>query len=124
MYVHSLIAPYRGLYSFVPSYGFHLAIKEIQTLDGCVLPTSASAIEELYDWSLNFSDHNNPWSIFCDLIGYSQDAYGQALSDSSKYDDFLGYIELCKLANALSLFENHGHSQVCQWIEMMHSSRD
>ena len=105
-------------------YVFHLEKQELQTFDGCVLPALASSIEELYDWSLNFSDHNNPWSIFCDLIGYSQDAYGQALSDSSKYDDFLGYIELCKLANALSLFENHGHHQICQWIEMMHTSRD
>ena len=110
----------------MPSYGFNLAIKELQTLDGCVLPTCASAIEELYDWSLNFESGLNPYCLFLDIIGYSADRYGcYAYShDLKDCGEIFGYKELCLLADALKLFENNGFDAVYSWCELLDNTED
>ena len=110
----------------MPSYGFNLAIKELQTLDGCVLPTCASAVEELYDWSLNFESGLNPYCLFLDIIGYSADRWGiYAYShDLKDCGEVFGYKELCLLADALKIFENNGFEQVYEWCDLLDNSED
>ena len=99
--------------------------EELRPYDGCVLPPQASEIEELHDWSLNYSPLNNPYCIFLDLIGYSEERYGTCVGPSNtKYYEILGYKELCMLANALNIFEDNGYDQVYAWCDALNESED
>ena len=97
-----------------------------QPLPGCKLPQEAAAIEELADWSINFRDAQNPFSIFLDLIGYSVDRYGCYCYtyDLRNCGEVLGYKELCMLADALKVFENHGYWDVYSWIDTLCNDSD
>ena len=103
-----------------------MAIQELQTLDGCRLPTCAAAIEELYDWSLNYNAGRDPYCVYLDLIGYSYETWGcdayippVLTADSGRYSGVLGYKELCLLADALKIFENYGFDQVYDWCSLL-----
>ena len=94
--------------------------EELRPYDGCRLPPPASAIEELHDWSLNYLPGNNPYCVFIDLIGYSEDRYGESVYQApGKYSGVLGYKELCMLADALKVFENNGYDQVYEWCDAL-----
>ena len=101
-----------------------MAIKDLEILPGCRLPACASAIEELYDWSLNFNySQGNPFQIFCDLLGYGYEEYGEVSNFTGKtYFECLGYKECCLLGDALKLFENNGYPQVYDWVTTLINS--
>lgn len=58
-----------------------------------------------YEWSTNY-DSPSPWSIFLDLIGFSQEEYGTRLWEGDRFG--LGYLELDHLADALSEYSAIG----------------
>jgi len=81
----------------------HITTKERETL------------QQLADWSLNFQDHNNPFNLFLDLIGYSQSTYGDHLTEA--WSSFMGYNEYVLLAEALKLFENNGYETMYKIVD-------
>ncbi len=106
-------------------YASNLDSNELQTLPGCRLPQEAAAIEDLYDWSLNFNAGRNPYCVFIDLIGYSIEEWGvPAFPDTHDYRGVLGYIELCMLADALKVFDENGYDQVYAWCRALNESED
>ena len=94
---------------------------ELRPYDACVLPPQASAIEELFDWSVNFDSGRNPYVIFLDLIGYSDEVFGCNLfaSDKATYSEVLGYKELVMLGDALKCFTDNGYAQVYDWCRKL-----
>ena len=90
---------------------------------------SASAIEELHDWSLNYNAGRNPYCVFLDLIGYASDRWGcdayiapPLSAGAGRYESVLGYKELCMLSEALKVFENYGFDQVYLWCDSLNES--
>jgi hypothetical protein len=63
-------------------------------------PTYAEAVARLWSWSENF-DYPSPASFFLDLIGYSDDNYGEPLTSMADVPRRLGYLEIDMLADAL-----------------------
>lgn len=57
-----------------------------------------AAIMDLYDWSKNH-DHPSPWIFFLDLVGYSQDNFGETLYEGKRI--YGQHIDLDYLADAL-----------------------
>jgi hypothetical protein len=71
-------------------------------------PTYCEGVEALYSWSSNYSDMA-PFRKFLDLIGYSTEEFGDLLADWSNPCDSLGFVELGKLADALTDYANRPH---------------
>ena len=69
------------------------------------------SIAALHHWSLNYEPGRNPFCVFMDLIGYSEEVFGMRLFEGDP-SEVLGYKELCLLANALRVYEDNGHSAV------------
>jgi len=63
-------------------------------------PKGCEGVQELYSWSLNYDAGKGPFTLFLDLIGWSEDNIGEPLY--SLKDASLGYLELSKLAAALT----------------------
>ena len=63
-------------------------------------PKGCAAIQDLYSWSLNYPAGAGPFSLLLDLIGWSDEQLGEPLY--SLKDSSLGYLELSKLAAALT----------------------
>jgi hypothetical protein len=63
-------------------------------------PEYASATADLYHWSTNYDAGKGPITLFLDMIGWSEDNIGETLYDLG--DASLGYLELDKLAKALT----------------------
>jgi len=72
-------------------------------------------IKDLYFWSLNFNSGNNPFCLYLDLIGYSEERYGSNIVKNPS--EFLGYLENTMLANCLALFENNGYDTIYNIID-------
>ena len=91
-----------------------------------MLPSQASAIEELHDWSLNFETGINPYCLFVDIIGYSVDRWGGYAYQHDVKDcgEIFGYKELCLLGNALKIFENNGYDQVYAWCDALNEAEE
>lgn len=70
-------------------------------------PDGCSDVADLYDWSLNYDAGKGPFTLFCDLIGWSEDEIGETLYDLKSAS--LGYVELGKLADALTEYANRPH---------------
>ena len=70
-------------------------------------PKEAAETSALAEWSLNY-DHKtgNPYQIFLDLIGYSDENYGVNLF-GGKFSQVLGFMELDYLADALKEYANN-----------------
>jgi hypothetical protein len=62
------------------------------------------AVQSLSDWSEN-CEHPTPFALFLDLIGWSEDAYGERLCSESM--PAMGYVEAYKLAQALEAWSDH-----------------
>ena len=92
-----------------------------EVFEGCVLPPAGAPIEELFDWSENFECGLNPYVIFLDLIGYSDEVYGTNLFNASHrpFHEVLGYKELCMLGDALKCFTDNGYAQVYDWCHKL-----
>lgn len=76
-------------------------------------------IQELFEWSSNFDSGVNPYCVFMDLIGYSEDRYGIHTFHGKNYQQVLGYKELVMLANALKVFEARGYEEVYQFLDYL-----
>lgn len=61
-------------------------------------PAGCEAIQDLYSWSLNYDAGKGPFSLFVDIIGWSDDNLGGNVYSGS-YP--IGWMEADKLANAL-----------------------
>jgi hypothetical protein len=62
-------------------------------------PSYAADTAQLFSWSENY-EFPAPSSLFLDLIGYSQEEFGEDLTSQEKPD--LGYLEIDLLAKALT----------------------
>ena len=60
--------------------------------------TTTEAVEALANWSTN-CEHPTPFALFLDLIGWSEDNYGERLCGNQQ--PAIGYVEAGKLAAAL-----------------------
>jgi hypothetical protein len=60
----------------------------------------------LYQWSTNYEVGKTPFTLFIDLIGYTQEQYGEALYNLDKPQ--LGYLELDYLGDALKEYATIG----------------
>lgn len=65
-------------------------------------------ISELYFWGTNYDFGNNPYSLFLDLIGYSDELGIGKCFDYNKNFSNLGYLELDYLADALKAYAEIG----------------
>jgi len=65
-------------------------------------------IAGLYQWSTNYEAGNTPFTLFIDLIGYTQEQFGEALYNLDKPQ--LGYLELDYLGDALKEYADKGES--------------
>ena len=63
-------------------------------------PAGCEAVKDLYSWSLNYDGGKGPFTLWLDLIGYSQDEFGAPMYDLA--DASLGGVELSKVAAALT----------------------
>lgn len=76
----------------------------------------APEAQGLYWWGLNFERGNNPFLVFLDLIGWSEDNYGERLATSRTLT--LGYVELCHLGEALKEYALNPHD-VTEWVDAL-----
>ena len=79
------------------------------------------SIDTLQSWAINYQDACNPWTLYCDLIGYSKDRYGENLNSKNPT---LGYIELTQLSDALSVFNDNGYDAVYEYMDKLINSDD
>jgi hypothetical protein len=70
-------------------------------------PDGCDAVSDLYHWSTNFDPGTGPMTLFLDLIGWSDDEIGEPLY--SLKGASLGYLELSKLAAALTEYADRPH---------------
>mgnify|MGYP003138226779 CR=1 FL=1 len=79
------------------------------------------AIAELWDYSRHFwntSGHETascPWECFRDLIGHSEDRYGEETGCKMPTD----YTSLANLGHALICYDNHGHDDIYDAVDAM-----
>lgn len=69
------------------------------------VPEFAKETAELLRWSENY-DYPTPSTLFIDLIGYSEENFGENLYQGS-FSDKLGYLELGMLGDALKEYAEH-----------------
>jgi Fe-S-cluster formation regulator IscX/YfhJ len=77
-------------------------------------PEYASAVSDLWHWSTNYDAGRGPITLFLDLIGWSDENIGEKLYDMN--DMSLGYVELHKLALALTQYSDRPQD-VTDWID-------
>jgi len=77
--------------------------RDIWTLLEQPAPAGCEAVQDLFSWSLNYNAGTGPFVLFLDLIGYSNDEYGEPMYPYNLVGGF-GYLELSKLAAALNEF--------------------
>lgn len=79
----------------------------------------ATETQALYEWGLNCDRNSNPFLVFLDLIGWSQENYGEPLVLGSFGS--LGYLEQSYLADALNEYANQPH-EVTSWVDQLMQS--
>ncbi len=77
-------------------------------------PEYAKATADLWYWSTNFDGGKGPITLFLDLIGWSDEELGEPLYDLKTAN--LGYVELDKLAKALSEYADRPQD-VREWVD-------
>ena len=80
-------------------------------------PAYAEAVARLWSWSENF-DYPSPASFFLDLIGYSDDNYGEPLTSMADVPSRLGYLEIDMLADALKEYADRP-GDVTDYVERL-----
>ena len=66
-------------------------------------------IVALYEWSLNYEVGKTPFTLFIDLIGYSEEEFGSKVFDYQQgIHKTLGYLELDYLGDALKEYATIG----------------
>ena len=82
-------------------------------------------LSELHDWSFNFEPGKNPFALFLDIIGYSDEILGNNLIEHpEKVHEFMGYTEYCMLGKALQVFKNNGYLQVYEACSILLKSEE
>jgi hypothetical protein len=78
------------------------ATAERKTLDDLQEDPPAYAKEtcDLFRWSVNY-DHPTPAALFLDIIGYSDEEYGEPMFSLKDCPERFGYMEIGMLADAL-----------------------
>lgn len=71
-------------------------------------------VKALFEWSLNYDHDQRPFNLFLDLIGWSQDNYGTAMSNNVR----LGYLEADYLGDALKEWADYPQ-QVEAWVDAL-----
>ena len=96
-----------------------LRVSPSQHLELIIMKTTRDLlpIQKLFEWSDSFEKNANPFCLFMDLIGYSEDRYGMNTYDA-KYE-LMGYTELCMLGDALKVFEARGYDEVYQFLDYL-----
>lgn len=74
----------------------------------------APEAQALYSWGLNCDRAANPWNLYLDLIGWSDDNYGEKICQTVPD---LGYVELCYLADALNEYATVRPDDVRGWVD-------
>ena len=64
-------------------------------------PEWVSPLVSLWSWGLNCEPASNPWLFFLDLVGWSAENYGEAVTPAG---GSLGWRELDYLADALKVY--------------------
>lgn len=68
-------------------------------------PKSATAVEDLYLWSLSFNPGQSPFTLFLDMVGWTErDGLGDVYSWTHRS---LGHAEMALLAAALQQYTDH-----------------
>ena len=75
-------------------------------------PDYAKATAEMIDWSANCEWSGSPYAVYLDLIGQSEIWFGENLAVSVPS---LGYVELDKLAKALTEYANRPND-IREWL--------
>ena len=77
-------------------------------------PTYCEGINSLYSWASNYQDMK-PFRKLLDLVGYSMQEFAHPLANWADPSDSLGFIELAKIAEALTEWANR--PQDCEaWV--------
>ena len=84
-------------------------------------PTYAESVAQLVEWSMNFDWKSRPYLIFLDLIGYSDEEYGEKMIDPKNWN--LGYVELNMLGEALQEYASNPNA-VSKFIEDLTKAED
>jgi hypothetical protein len=86
-------------------------------------PEGCADVQDLYSWSLNFDAGKGPFALFLDLIGWTEDnGFGRALYDLDHPN--LGYVELSKLATALTAYSDYPHDVTAYVDQLMAAESD
>ncbi len=75
-------------------------------------PKACEATGNLYHWSTNYDAGKGPFTLFLDLIGWSEEELGEPLYAS------LGYVELGKLGDALNEYADRP-SEVREFVDAL-----
>lgn len=78
-------------------------------------PTYAEGVARLFSWSANY-DHPTPAALFLDIIGYSDEQFGEPLFDLSQITGRFGYVEIGMLAKALDEYSDRP-GDVMEYVE-------
>lgn len=73
-------------------------------------PKHVSATADLYHWSTNYDPGKGPFTLFLDLIGWSDEWIGEPLYSLNNVAQGLGYVELDKLGLALREYAESPHA--------------
>ena len=77
--------------------------------------TPKEKLTELYEWSANYDSGESPFCVYLDLIGYSEEHYGENIVKNPS--ECLGYLEYTMLSNCLALFKNNGYDTIYNIID-------
>lgn len=82
-------------------------------------PTYAQEVTSLFTWSSNYYRGRDPFSLFLDLTGYSEEHYGVPMFDHREgYSLTIGYLEADYLADALKEWALNPHL-VGKWLNLL-----
>ena len=84
---------------------------EYEYLDSA--PDYAQETARMIEWSANCEWSRSPYALFLDLIGVSQERFGENLTTTVPD---LGYVELDKLANALAEYAKRPND-LKEWLD-------
>ncbi len=79
-------------------------------------PDYVRATADLWHWSTNYDAGRGPITLMLDLIGWSEDNFGENIYNAP--DGGLGYLELGKLAAALTEYADRPQD-VRAWIDTL-----
>jgi hypothetical protein len=85
-------------------------------------PVGCAGVQDLYSWSLNYDAGTGPFVLFLDLIGWSAEEMGETLYNLNTAS--LGYLELDKLAVALTEYADRPHDVSDYVSELMAAESD